>query len=357
MKKILILCLLLLPCRLLKAQINLVPNPSFEIIDTPCIYYGGGVAWQYDHMVGWWSALHSCDFFTATSIVCPDPSAFFMSMFAQPTNMLTFGLTPSSGNTYAGAFSFDYQDPSHPLNFREQLECTLTQALKINSYYKVKFKTAFFSPVNINYCSGVPPKKSTNIGIKFTNARYRDFAWSDVNDTIPSLNIKPDIKPSVAIQDTSWVEVSGIFRADSAYKYLILGTFGLDKNIDTATVPNGITYVQSTLTRKSGMGYYFFDDLSVTEIDTVFQNTSSPLASSFNASLLKDVVQINGKGEVYHIAIYDQLGGLKFELSTKDPITEINLKNYTFPGDVILIKVNSLNKIQTFKYINYEQVN
>lgn len=350
MKKILLICLLLLPCRLLKAQINLVPNPSFELIDTSCISWGGGAFWYASHMVAWWPALNSMDYLADSGSIC-----YPIYNFAQPYNDYAYHLSPASGNKYAGACAFYNTNGQFgtPANFREQIECALLTSLQINHFYKISFKTAFTS-LNKTFTTALPPKSTTNIGIKFTNARYMDFPRSNTIDTLPSLNIKPDIKPLTHISDTTWVEISGVFKADSNYKYMILGSFGMDSLVDTLTIPNGVIYNPNAITYNHGFTYYFFDDIQVMEIDTVFQNTSSPLASSFNASLLKDVVQINGKGEVYHIAIYDQLGGLKFELSTKDPITEINLKNYTFPGDVVLIKVNSSTKIQTFKYINYE---
>ena len=357
MKKILLICLLLLPCRFIKAQINLVPNPSFEIIDTPCIRGGGINFWLNSHMVGWWPVRNTSDYFTDLNNICTDwPNQ--MNQFAQPSNLFTYNLPPATGNKYAGACSFNYNGIGSE-NYREQIQCKLIAPMIVNHYYQVKFKIAFCSHRNRYRAGTVPPKASTNLGIKFTNQRYRYNLYSNIypniKDTIPSLNLSPDIKPSKQISDTTWVEVSGIFKADSAYNYLILGGFGLDATIDTITIPNGLIYDSMRLVRKEGCGYYFFDDLSVMEIDTVFSQLQ---LLEINSGLLLFVSQDNlnvlNITQNSILQIDNIMGSTIFKQNLEPGNRTINLKEIISKNGVYIISVLNSKNAKQLKYLKNE---
>ena len=349
MKKILLICLLLLPCRLLKAQINLVPNPSFEIIDTSCIRGGGINFWYSSHMVGWWPIRNTADYFTEINNICTDwPNQ--MNQCAQPSNILTYNLAPASGNTYAGVFTFEILGGNG--NYREQIQCKLISPMIVNHYYQVKFKTAFCSPRNRLRAGAIPPKASTNLGIKFTNQRFKNNIYSSI-DTIAPLNLSPDIKPSKQISDTNWVEVSGIFKADSAFNYLILGGFGIDATIDTVTIPNGVVYDSMRLVRKEGSGYYFFDDLSVMEIDTVFSQIpmieNNPALKVF---VSEDNLNIRNVTQNSILRIRNIMGINLYEQSLEPGDKSINLKQILNKEGIYIISVTNS---KTAKQIKYEK--
>ena len=350
MKKILLICLLLLPCRLLKAQINLVPNPSFEVIDTSCISWGGGAFWYASHMVAWWPALNSMDYLADSGSIC-----YPIYNFAQPYNDYAYHLSPASGNKYAGACAFYNTNGQFgtPANFREQIECALLTSLQINHFYKISFKTAFTS-LNKTFTTALPPKSTTNIGIKFTNARYMDFPRSNTIDTLPSLNIKPDIKPLTHISDTTWVEISGVFKADSNYKYMILGSFGMDSLVDTLTIPNGVIYNPNAITYNHGFTYYFFDDIQVMEMDTTMNQLNEISTQNFNAWIYNDDLIFTGNVSVLTASIYDQLGKLVSVIKVRPGTFAVDIKTETNQPGLYFIKISNNNQNQTLKYIRYE---
>jgi hypothetical protein len=339
-----------------QAQQNLVPNPSFEVIDTSCIKDGGGAFWYASHMVGWWPALNSMDYFADTASICLD--TFYnlrMQSFAQPHSMFAYNLSPASGNKYAGACAFYNTNGQFgtPANFREQIECALIASLQINHFYKVSFKIAFQSPFSV-FTTVYPPKSTTNIGIKFTNARYMDFSRSNTTDTLPSLNIKPDIKPLTHISDTTWVEVSGIFQADSNYKYMILGAFGLDNLVDTLTVPNGLVYFPYTFLYNHGYTYYFFDDIKVLEMDTTMNQINAINPQNFKVWIYNDEMMFNNNVIGLIASIYDQLGNLVSEIYVRPGTSAMDLKTETNQPGLYFIKISNNNQNQTLKYIRYE---
>jgi hypothetical protein len=326
-----------------QAQQNLVPNPSFEVIDTPCVY-NGGIVWDKSHMVGWWQALNSVDYFTDTSIICSKPFDF-----AVPENVITYNLNAVQGNNYIGVCTYALMG----YNWREQLECQLIQPLKQGHFYRVEFYTAFQS--YYRYGNNKPLIASTNFGIKFTNKRYRDCANSNVTDTLPSLTLKPDIQPQSIITDTTWVKVSGVFRADSNYSFLTLGSFGLDSSlVDTALIHIGCTCNPNVWVNGYFFGYYLIDQVSVSEMDTVISANSSISAINFTAKLTNDILYINANKNVCKIQIISLSGKCVGNFESNNYTDQFDLSKYVSSPGLYMVRVYNSNSTTTLKYINYE---
>jgi hypothetical protein len=181
-----------------------------------------------------------------------------------------------------------------------------------------------------------------------------DFPRSNTTDTLPSLNIKPDIKPFTHISDTTWVEVSGIFQADSNYKYMILGSFGLDSLVDTLTVPNGVIYNPNAIMYHYGFTYYFFDDIQVIEMDTTMNQINAISHQNFNAWIYNHDLMFNNNVNGLTASIYDQLGNLLSEMNVRPGTSTVDLKAETNQPGLYFIKISNNNQNQTLKYIRYE---
>jgi hypothetical protein len=338
-----------------QAQQNLVPNPSFEVTDTSCISWGGGAAWYASHMVGWWSALNSMDYFADSASICLDTfNKWHMQLYQQPYNRMTYNLLPFDGNKYAGCYSFINSNTGNN-DFREQIQCKLNHPLQINHYYKVSIKVAFFSLYNKSVCSYVPPYASSNIGIRFSNNKYHDFVYSNLNDTIPALNILPHIKPSKQLFDTNWVEVSSVFKADSSYTYMLLGSFGSDIYVDTIIIHNGISYLPSVLASSEGAGYYFFDDISVVEKDTLLSVNEQENDNSILAYIKDNTLFIQNNLRSCNYIIYNEMGAILSNGSGISELLEIDLQKLVSVNQILFITVQNNLKTKSLKYIRYEE--
>lgn len=210
-----ILVLLLSVC-IGKAQVNLVPNGSFEEING-----------------------------------CPTSSSLFdtiVNNWFQPTNgtsdLYTECSTISSGrNVPYSAMGFQYaqQDSSYAGiitywpgigNYREYIAVKLTDSLKQNMYYCLKYY------VNL---SNEEPLIISSIGAYFTK------------DSLHFDNLLPvPVIPQIAnpdsnfISDTiTWKLITGYFQAQGGEKYMYMGNFRNDQNtvIQSGQIPGTRTYL------------------------------------------------------------------------------------------------------------------
>jgi hypothetical protein len=207
------------------AQINLVPNPSFE--DTvECPHFAN----QIDKAVGWYASRGSPDYFNecdwvggATSI----PANFQGYQYAH------------SGIAYSGFIAYYLPAP----NQREYFTCQLLSALSIGKKYIVSF---YISLGDVFFRLGC-----NKLGMLFSTTNYT-FATP-----APIGNFAQFYTDSIINDTLNWVKVSGSFIADSAYSYLTIGNFFDDTNTDTIYLGQPVSYA-----------YYYIDDISVMEDTT-----------------------------------------------------------------------------------------
>ncbi len=207
-----------------KAQVNLVPNPSFEQFDT-CPEFSGLTRYA----TGWTMNVNSADYFNSCGVNQLPVST--------PTN--AWGSQyPHHGNGYFGFYSFGQLNPSA----KEFFGRSLSSALVVGQTYFVTFY--------VSLADGNPPSPNimcgtNNIGMKFFTY---SFPSPLISNNLPFVNNFSQINLDDVITDTlSWTKISGSFIADSAYTHFLIGRFYDNANsnfmcLDSSNINNRWSY-------------------------------------------------------------------------------------------------------------------
>ncbi len=214
------------------AQINLVPNPSFE--DTVFCPLGSNQLNACEH---WLNFGNSPDYFNA----CSNPA------FGVPNSNPGFQYA-HTGNAYAGAIFFAKSTIPNGPNYREPIGIELSSSLIIGQKYFVSF---FVVNAGVNNGSIACNKQ----GINFYTVPF------DSCCPPPLINAAKLYNDSILTDTLNWTKISGSFIADSAYQYLSIGNFFNDVNTDTLSTSPFPTYV-----------YYYIDDVCVST-DSLYNET------------------------------------------------------------------------------------
>lgn len=224
--KSIFLIFLLLSSRLI-CQTNLVPNPSFESINScpPLVdnLAGGGV------LQNW---------FNPNSL---SPDYFNMCAFPE----IQDSQSPHSDSAYIGITTYD------PLgsNVREYVSVQLIDTLIQGKLYWIEFYTSVFE--------GFARFSSNNLAVHFS-----DTALHSTNPYYFDLDASIKYFNNEVIEDSSnWVKVSGIYQAHGGEQFLTLGNF----NTDFETI-QGMEYLDGTI---AWQAYYIIDDVSVIPLDSI----------------------------------------------------------------------------------------
>jgi len=222
---------LLFICSNSVAQLNLVPNPSFE--DTVYCPFGLG---QLDASVGWSSYRNSPDFYHACS-----------PMYLNVPNA-NFGYQQAnSGNAYIGLGTYYKRNSSNGGNYREYAGINLINPLQIG----IKYYISFYAVLAERYTGFA----SNNLGLRFFTNSYTLLNPAPV-DNISHLSFD-----SILVDSINWTRISGNFIADSNYQYLCIGNFYDFLNTDTLIITPAMT-----------AAYYFVDDICVST-DSMYNQT------------------------------------------------------------------------------------
>jgi len=222
------------------AQVNIVPNPSFEVL-TGCPE--PNLDNQIFLATPWFSASTGTpDIFNACEL---------SNFFGVPYNRFSglYYQQSRTGEGYAGILVYNHNTNG---STRENLEVPLVQSLRINKQYYIRF---FVSTSNSSvddapcYCDG--------IGAAFTNNKY-------LNNTGGS-PVLTDLRPAIdnsgkMLSDTvNWIPVSGCFFNTGAEKnYMIIGNFR--DNAHTLASPECDLSFPNT-------SYLYIEDVGVWEFD------------------------------------------------------------------------------------------
>ncbi len=224
MKKQLLIGLFLLGCFASIAQVNIVPNPSFEdTVHCPDnlteIYYA--TSWSAPTVGG------TSDYFNS----CSNPSYVGI-----PNNRAGYQFA-KTGNGYAGLSTFFYSD------YREYIQAKLDSTLLAFHKYCVTFYVSLSDTVSI---------ACNNIGIYFSDTAVHE------NNSF-QLNFSPQISNNISINPLTnklgWSMISGSFVANGGEYYLTIGNFLNNANSDTVLVTGG----------SENSSYYYIDDISVVD--------------------------------------------------------------------------------------------
>ena len=247
MKKLLVTVLMLI-AHVCVAQVNLVPNPSFE--DTVACPNSTN---QVDRAVGWYPSRNSPDYFNGCD--------WINGLVGVPFNAAGFQYA-NTGNAYCGFISFAHNGP----NYRETFTCELSTTLVIGKKYNVSFYVSW---------AGKYRMASNKLGILFSTSNY------DTSLNAPIGNYCQVYTDSIITDSVNWTLIHQSFIADSNYSYLSVGNFFDSSMVDTIRpLP-------------SSMAYYYVDDISVTA------DTTTSVSDLNNLSSLK--IYPNPIADVLHI--------------------------------------------------------
>lgn len=223
---------------LARAQVNLVPNPGFEIFDTCPNAFG-----QLSYTIGW----------TSPNSATPDYwNACDTGDANVPNNVK--GFQPAhSGNAFAGVILGRNYTFFPPLNqYREYLQTTLTQPLQAGQRYCVSFYVN--KADSCDWAVG-------NIGAYFSVNPDTNFLTNNFLPYSPQVSNNPS---NIIFNDTGWTKISGSFIAGGGERYIMIGNFNSFQTTNTQFT-GGCVYCGA----EPEIAYYFVDDICVAAGDCI----------------------------------------------------------------------------------------
>jgi hypothetical protein len=378
MKKLILLFLLNIFCFYSNAQLNLVPNPSFELknscpigrgyqycklMDTTitpaqCIDEPYSSGYFDSTLIGWTSYKETPDYFNACA---PNPNQ------GVPNNIFGYQ-TAYDGDAYVGITTYNvprvyspnylydnsgnaiwdtinnsyiyipvwdtltnyYAKINDTLVFREMIGTKLDSNLTIGVKYFVTFWTCrakVGDPLGAAY--NLIGAANNNLGMRFSSVPYS--YWIPISiDNFAQINYTSIISDSL-----DWTRISGSFIADSSYGYISIGNF-FDGN-NTAAIDSG-----SLLDIRDA--YYYIDDVCVSS-DSL---TCYALPNSVGSVQEKERINVypNPFNDFINIESSDQQLN---EIRIYDPISKLIFKEQFTKS--LAINTQSFNNGLYFYYI------
>lgn len=313
MRKIIFLIFNIIFSLLIKSQVNLVPNSSFETY-TACPNSS-----NIEFASGWYSSGGSVDYFN----VCATNSAVGV-----PSNYVGYQM-PKDGNAYAGIVTYYLSSQ------REYIGVELTQTLSIGVKY---FISAFISKKDISDSNVGYSCSSNNFGFKFSKT-----ANTYTNPIFP--NNTDHFHSNLLINDSlNWTKISGSFIADSTYKFLTIGNFHDNANTN------------SNCTNSLSLAYYYIDQICVST-DSMFCNISTNVKENKNKNNVKVFINSNElfvntiyKGLPIELVVYNSYGQEIIKQNITSVDERFNISN--FNSGLIIVKITIDHEILYFKLLN-----
>lgn len=214
------------------AQVNLLPNPSFEIFKSKSKLITSALPWKN---------LNSVD--------------YYREPFKADTSIYKGA---HSGKAYGGIrFQKDY---------KEFLFTKLQQPLKKGTvyYFEAYIRLAFWSNASIK-----------SFGASFTKTNYKTSDIIDTNNAVINSMRK-------GLQDNDkWIKISGTFRASGGEKMVTIGNFTDNFKKDFVKLrPFKIELMKSE-------AYYFIDDVLLTEYKDTSRNAKQEVFKMLEDTVFK----------------------------------------------------------------------
>ncbi|MEO5570259.1 MAG: T9SS type A sorting domain-containing protein [Bacteroidia bacterium] len=277
MNKLHYLIILMLACRICEGQ-NLVPNSSFE--DTANVFCGVFSVTDFNSSINYWYTptqgtpdLYSTQINQSCWNFQPN------STYGGPV-CLKGSQLPRTGSVFAGLAC--YSIPG--LNQREYIQSPLTNSMVPgNSYY-------------LEFYASLPDHEE-----KYTNKLGAYFSNSAVTSTNDQpLPYIPQVVATSFISDTAtWVKISGVFQATSAFNYITIGNFNDDTTTPTMNNPGG-----SSAPGCYG-AYYFIDDVTVSDITGIKDLNDIFSVNVFPNPFIYRIYAMSYNNDQYDFIIYD----------------------------------------------------
>ena len=214
---------------------------------------------------------------------------------------------------------------------RDYLETPLNYPLITGRQYLVKFYCAAAS-----YSHYLIDK----IGIYLSTDTVTSANYPYAINVIPQIHSPPGI---ILNDSINWTQVSGIFTAVGGEKYLTVGEF----------YPNSQLTTDSSGTANVAVGYYYIDDVSVLDYDSLIAGTPFISPNSFNIKLRGNdlLIDYTALSTVkIQIAIYDIMG--RVVLNEEEKInygsTVFRIKDNLQNG-ICIIQLKTQSFIKTIK--------
>jgi hypothetical protein len=215
-----------------KPQINLVPNPSFEILSQCPTFLS-----QLEYATPWFQP------YTDNNGVQQSSTDIFSSCcsggFCGFINNHAGSQLPRTGNTYAGIYFY-----GGSATYREYIEVKLNDSLINNKYYCVKLFTSLCD--RCNYAA-------SNFGVYFSNDSCLQVIPPDTSISNPAQAINPN--SNVITDKINWMSIELEYLAQGGERFITIGGFD----------PNNIIIIGGG---NVDMVYYYIDDVSVIDIST-----------------------------------------------------------------------------------------
>lgn len=242
MKKLILYTVLFFSAVCGYAQINLVPNPSFELYNAcPDTFItpntGGNIeASQYWFNAGGFTPdyFNPCD----TNITYPS--------YGVPLNQYGFQ-NARTGSSYAGIIlSYLYGSTD---SVREYISARMIDSLVQGKSYEVKFFVSL---------SDSCVYAANDIGAFLSDTIIPMPSYPYPLPYLPQIQNNPSINPLIDMN--GWIEVRDTFIANGGEKYITIGNFKGDSQTDTTNLSVGSMV-------GSPWAYYYIDDVSVLCLD------------------------------------------------------------------------------------------
>ena len=266
MKRILKYCLLFITTNSLKAQVNLVKNPSFEqLLACPSGFFQADTAlnWNWINNTTFDTNIPQACKGTLLTTCCTNPP-----ICGEPTNWFGYQ-KPRTGNSYMVLASI-YSDPPSLNNKREYIKGMLGSTLQAGKSYCLTF---YYNAANyIIYATN-------RFGAYIDNGNVSSYSCCK---DIP-INPQAENNPAVFMTDTAnWIKIQNSFTAIGNENTITLGNF-----VDS-------TIIQCQLFNSNGSigEYYNIDDVSLIAMDLV------PYAGHDTTIALNDSAYIGRPNEV-----------------------------------------------------------
>lgn len=295
---------------------NLIPNPSFENINT--VYCGIYSNTDLGYSVNsWHSPTNGSPDLFSTSINQSCWNFQPNSSYPGPIGLKGFQL-PRTGNIMVGLFCYTIDG----MNQREYIQTQLTTSLTPGNLYTISF---FVSLAN-------------------NTEKYTDKIGAYVSDSpiISSddqpLVFMPQVSAINFVTDTmNWILVSGTFQATSPANFLTIGNFNYDANTNTGYNAGG-----GTAPGTYG-AYYFIDDVSLIDITTGIEE------GTYN-----DFVNVCLNNETNNLNIFSDNNNLS-ELIVYDIFSRVIIRQY-FSGSATVNTEQLVKGLYVYKIISKNNI-
>jgi len=266
------------------AQINLVPNPSFEDTVNDCFFQMGIMQPNFvaSRVKNWYSSssFGTPDYFN----VCANffPGSPYPTISSVPTNC--FGYQQArTGNAYAGCGLYVINTPLDSVNIMvEPFSVKLSNTLKPNTCYygEMYVSLANISDIAINQISMYLTSSTfTTASFSFTNTIQPQIQWDTTQCFIDTVN---------------WVKISGKFIAQGGEQYLTIGNFRDGIHLKKIFFTNNWIYpANCSVPTNPHANYILIDDVALYELPIPqLQSNAITICPNADTLVLGDTARI-----------------------------------------------------------------